>query len=352
MNSRTERRPYSELDDDERYYATAPIDEIRRELKHYGVRVEPAVTAVRALIDERTPRVRAASARRVFSRNPETAYLQHLETFERIAAFIACRNHLTADESEEFVQVVRVKLFENDYAIIRKFEGRSRISTYLTTVILHLFQQWRVEQWGKWRPCAKARALGEKAIALERMVNRDGFTFPEAVMALAQRHPQSFSVEELEAIYIRLPLRKPRPVLLSDESVLAELPSEDSPEERMRAGEREIGLRSAAACLDRAIGDFSPEDRLILQLRFWNGRKVPEIARILGLEPKTVYTRLERLFKVLRRALEYAGIDRAAVDELMDGPALDLSLEPRPERTSAPQSASGPNAAGSNGARR
>ena len=352
MNYRTDHLPYRELDDDERYYATAPIDEIRRELERYGVREEPAIAAVRALIEERTPRVRAASARRVSALNPETTYLQHLKSIQRIAAYTAYRSHLTADETGEFVQTACVKLLENDYEIIRKFEGRSSLSTYLTTVIMRLFHQWRVEQWGKWRPSAKARALGEKAITLERLLSRDGFSLSEAVTALTQRHPQSFSVGELEAIYVRLPLRKPRTVLVSDENVLAELPSEDSAEERVRTGEREIALRSAAAGLDRAIGDFSPEDRLILQLRFWTGRKVPEIARIMGLEPKKVYKRLDRLFMALRRALEAAGIDHAAVGELMDQPALNLSLEPQPERTSTPQSASGPKAPGSNGDRR
>ena len=342
MNDRTEHRPYRELDDDERYYATAPIDEIRRELEHYGVRVEPAVAEVQALINERNPHVRAASA----------LYLQHLKSIERIAASIAYRSHLTADETAEFVQVVRVRLLENDYGIIRKFEGRSSFSTYLTTVIVRLFQQWRVEQWGKWRPSAKARALGEKAITLERLLSRDGFSFSEAVTVLTQGHPQYFSVGELEAIYVRLPARNPRPVLLSDENSLAELPSEDSAAERVRAGEREIAARSVAAGLDRALGDFSPEDRLILQLRFWKATAVPEIARILGLEPKKVYTRLERLNKALRRALEDAGIDHAAVGELMDQPALNLWLEPQPERTSTPQSASGRKAAGPNGDRR
>lgn len=340
-NYQTGRHPHPELDEDERHYATAPVDEIRRELEYFGVRVEPAIAALQALIDERTPRVRAASARGVFAPNPETTYLQNLESIERIAVFVAHRYHLTADETEEFVQIVRVTLFEDDYEIIRKFEGRSRFSTYVTTVIVRLFQQWRVKLWGKWRPSAQARALGDKAIALERLLTRDGLPFAEAVATLTQRNPQSFPVNELEAIYVRLPVRNPRPMLLSDECVLAELSSEDSADERVRAREREIASRSVAAGLDRALRDFSPEDRLILQLRFWDGTKVPEIARLLGLEPKKIYTRLERLFKALRRALEEAGIDDAAVGELMDGPTSELSLEAWPERTSTPQSASG-----------
>jgi RNA polymerase sigma factor (sigma-70 family) len=330
MNDRTEDRAYRELDAEERHYATAPVDEIRRELDHYGVRVEPAIAAVRALIGERTPRVRAAAGL-----HPATTFLQHIASIKRIAAFTARRSHLTADQTAEFVQTVLVKLLENDYEIIRKFEGRSSFTTYLTTVTMRLFQQWRVEQWGKWRPSAQARALGEKAITLERLMSRDGYSFSEAVALLTQGHPQSYSARELEVLYIRLPLRTPRPVFLSDENVLAELPGEDSADERVRAGEHEIALRFAVAALDRAIGDFSPEDRLMLQLRFWNGIKVPEIARMMRLEPKKVYKRLDRLFKALRRALEDAGIDQASVRELMDQPVLDLWFEPQPERASA-----------------
>src|SRR4051812_25557186 len=126
MNDRNDDRPYRELDDDERHYATAPTDEIRRELEHYGVRVEPAIAAVRALIDERTPRlraprVRAAAARPASAPNPETTFLQHMASMERIAAFTARRSHLTADQTAEFAQTVLVKLLENDYQIIRKF---------------------------------------------------------------------------------------------------------------------------------------------------------------------------------------------------------------------------------------
>src|SRR6185503_1033291 len=101
------------------------------------------------------------------------------------------------------------KIFEDDYGIIRKFEGRSSFSTYLTTVILRLFHQWRVEQWGKWRPSAEAKRLGDKAITLERLITRDGFTFDEAVKVLTVRDGGLSPVAELEALYVRLPLRTP-----------------------------------------------------------------------------------------------------------------------------------------------
>jgi DNA-directed RNA polymerase specialized sigma24 family protein len=145
MDLETERHPYAsratELDADERYFATAPIDGIRRELQQSGVRVEPTIAMLQGLIEKQTAPL-----------DPESTYLQNLESIERIALFVARRAHASDDEIEEFVQIARVKLFEDDYAIIRKFEGRSSFSTYLTMVILRLFHQWRIEKWGRWRP--------------------------------------------------------------------------------------------------------------------------------------------------------------------------------------------------------
>lgn len=258
--------------------------------------------------------------------NPETTYLQHLESIERIAAFVARRGHLNADETGEFVQIVRVRLFEDDYGIIRKFEGRSSFSTYLTTVILRLFQQWRVEMWGKWRPSAEAKRLGDKAITLERMITRDGFTFPEAVKVLTTRSGNAFTVAELEALYVRLPLRTPRPVLVSDDTAPDIVAVDGDADERVESRDRERSARCCAATLDTALAGFDAEDRLILQLRFWDALKVPEIARIVGIDQKKIYKRLDKLFAVLRRALDTAGVSHSDVDKLLGRGDQDIRL--------------------------
>jgi RNA polymerase sigma factor for flagellar operon FliA len=248
--------------------------------------------------------------------NPESTYLEHLASIERIARFVARKAHLNADESEEFVQIVRVALFENDYAIIRKFEGRSSFTTYLTTVIVRLFHQWRVEQWGKWRPSAEARRLGDTAITLERLVTRDGFTYSEAVSVLTTRSGPKASVAELEAIYLRLPSRNPRPGFVSGDVSPDAAAVDSNAADRVESSERERTARRVLQALDAAIETFDREDRLILQLRFWKGCKVPEIAQILHLDPKKLYKRLDKLYALLRRALEAAGIDRSDIFDL------------------------------------
>lgn len=259
--------------------------------------------------------------------NPENTYLSHLASIERIAAFVARRGHLNADESAEFVQVVRVRLFEDDYAIIRKFEGRSSFTTYLTTVIIRLFHQCRVEQWGKWRPSAEAKRLGDTAITLERLLTRDGFTLSEAVNVLTTRAGAGVTVAELEALYARLPLRNPRPVLVSDDGLSDTVAGEDDADDRLGAGDREHAARLTAQTVDAVLAKFDAEDRVILQMRFWHGRKVSDIARMLHLDQKKVYKRLDKLFATLRRALETAGIGRGDVDKLLGRGDQDIRFD-------------------------
>lgn len=258
--------------------------------------------------------------------NPEKTYLEHLATIERIARFVARKAHLNADETEEFVQIVRVRLWENDYAIIRKFEGRSSFTTYLTTVISRLFHQWRVEQWGKWRPSAEARRLGDLAITLERLMTRDGFTFPEAVKTLTMRSGPAVTVAELEAIYVRLPNRNPRPGFVSGDELPDAVAVESDADTRVESRDRERTARLIMQVIDAVLETFDPEDRVILELRFWKARKVPEIAREVGIEQKKIYKRLEKLFAALRRALESAGVSRSDIEAVLVSGDQDIRL--------------------------
>lgn len=245
-------------------------------------------------------------------------YLEHLRSIERIAALVARRNHLNADEAAEFVQEVRVRLLDDDYAIIRKFQGRSLFTTYLTTVIGHLYHQYRVEQWGKWRPSAEAKRLGDKAITLERLITRDGYTFDEAVKVLTTPGGSQYTVSELEAIYLRLPERGPRPVMISGDVVPDVVAVEAEADERVSRKDREHSARKAAKSIDSATAMMGSEDRLMLQMRFCGAMKVPEIARRLQRDQKWVYKRLDALCAKMRKKLEADGLDQEQIGELLN----------------------------------
>ena len=103
-------------------------------------------------------------------------------------SFVSSRHHLPGSEADDFGSHVKLKLIEDDYAILRKFEGRSNLRTYLTVVIQRLFLDYRIKAWGKWRPSAEAKRSGPVAILLERLTQRDGYGLEEAVELMKTNH--------------------------------------------------------------------------------------------------------------------------------------------------------------------
>lgn len=276
---------------------------------------------------------------------PEEIYLQNLPTIERIASFVARRNHLNEDEVREFTQDVSVRLLEDDYAILRKFRNRSSVSTYLTTVIARLFHHWRIAQWGKWRPSAEAKRLGDKAVVVERLMTRDGYSFDETVKILTTPSGSQYTRTEIETIYFRLPQRHPRPKLVSDDDSAEFVAVDSDADERLETRDRARSARTAAVTIDELMQSMKPQDRLILQMRFWDALKVPDIAHRLHIEQKKIYKRLDRLFGVMRQKLEAAGVHRGEVTTLLARGDQDLHFdflhEGRENREHGPSHAAG-----------
>lgn len=257
----------------------------------------------------------------------EELFLRHLGTIETIVAYIGRSNHLDCLETEEFGAQVKLELIEGNYAIIRKFEGRSSFATYLTTVIQRMFYQHRVKLWGKWRPSAEARRLGDKAMALERLMSRDGLSFHEAVETMTTGRYANCTEAELEAIYARLPARQPRPVLVSGDVLPETAAIDDDTDGRALEHERTMIARAVARVLDKCIAEAEPEDQIILKQRFWNARRVPDIARALGLDQRKVYKRIERLLLKMRSALQAGGVSRSDIDEILARSDQEIRME-------------------------
>src|SRR5262245_65065977 len=114
--------------------------------------------------------------------DPQELFLSNLDAIDRAIAYVCHRNHLSPQDAEEFNSEVKTKLIEANYAVLRKFEGRSSFSTYMTTVIQRLYFQWRVPRGGKMGRCAGAERPGGRAGKEGRQVRRDGIASDVAVV--------------------------------------------------------------------------------------------------------------------------------------------------------------------------
>ena len=241
----------------------------------------------------------------------------------RLVRFVARRHHLCASDIDEFASYARFKLVDREFAILRKFEGRSSISTYLGVVIERLCLDFCVAKWGKWRPSASARRLGPVAILLEQLTVREGITFDEAVGTLQTNHGVSQTREELHELFLRLPIRPSRrgaadtgdvPIAVAE---AADVAFDQHDDERL--------VERVQQALAAAMATLASEDRRIVQMRFERGMAVVDIARALGVRTKPLYRRLDHIISALRTELLRRGIEEHEITRVVGHPTLALS---------------------------
>lgn len=247
---------------------------------------------------------------------PEDLFLAHLPHIDKVVAHLCRKHHFRKEECEDFRGCVRLKFVKDDYGILRKFQGRSSLRTYLTTVVSNEMKDYLNHLWGKWRTSAEAKRLGPVAIRLEKLL-RDGLSFDEAVQTLQTNYKVEKSWQELYEIWVQLPDRPPRPPIVGDQ-VPQDLPSPgDRPDASSEEEEREAVRRKALAALAEVRKALPEEDQLILKMK-GNGFTAAQISRVLRLEQKPLYRRIEKILKELREEIERRGFSKRDIDDLFD----------------------------------
>jgi RNA polymerase sigma factor (sigma-70 family) len=263
-------------------------------------------------------------------RSGEDRFLSNLDLIERIVAHVIWKHHLSAVEGEDFGSFVKLRLIENDYAILDKFEGRSSLRTFLTTVVQRLYLDHRIKAFGKWRPSAEARRAGSIGVLLERLLVRDGHPFEEAWELLRTNHRVEASRSDLERLAAQFPPRARR--RFEPDDSLDDLPAADeSAEEAVAESERREGASRLSRVLRDVMARLDVQDRLILALRFKDGRSVADIAAMLRLDQKPLYRRVKRVMEELRDALVAAGMGADVVRDLLQSPAVSVDWSVRAE---------------------
>jgi RNA polymerase sigma factor (sigma-70 family) len=250
--------------------------------------------------------------------DPRQVYVEHLDAITRIAESLCRRNGIRDADAEDFVSEVKLKLLQDDCAILRKHRGTCSTTTFLTVVIANLFRDHRIRMWGKWRASAEARRRGDVAVQLEAAVYRDGQSFDEACATLSRNGQHKVDRAELRRILDQLPHRIPRRV--DDAASVDDLPAPNHADDGVLDGERQQRLEAAKEGLNRALGELDPEDRVIIRMHYFEGLSIANVARGLGIEQKPLYPRLRKLLERLAARLKAEGIGAEHVEWLNSPP--------------------------------
>ena len=249
--------------------------------------------------------------------------LDHLDLVDQIVRTIGRRRHLSVTEQDDFASFVNLRLVDDNYAILRKFQNRSTLWTYLATVIERLSLDFCADKWGRWRPSAMADRLGPVAVLLERLVTRDSHTIEEAIEIVRTNHGVSLTYAELRRLWDQLPARV-RTTEVGEEAA-AGVSSNETSESMVEDADRRARLEHLQHALAAAFDQIAAQDRVIIALRFDQDLSMVEIAKLTGSSVPTLHRRLDKSVKQLRLALTHAGFDPRDVVSLLGHHSIALS---------------------------
>jgi RNA polymerase sigma factor for flagellar operon FliA len=260
--------------------------------------------------------------------HPRELFDANLLVIERVVAHV-CRNaRLQGADAEDFASAARLRLLEHDCGVLARYEGRSSLAGYLTIVVRRFLIDYKRTQGQRWFASAEAQRRGAAAVLLEQLLRRDGRTLDEAIAVAGMRFPD-VTAAALEALAAQLPDRPPTPRLVAmEEEEVQPLPSRAAADEIVGALDIRDRSRDASRAVRAALAGLTPEDRVIIRLRYGKEMSIADIARALGVAQRPLYRRVEALMAGLRRTLEDQGLRAGDVADLAAGAgeSLDFGL--------------------------
>jgi len=73
--------------------------------------------------------------------SPEQVFIEHFLRIERIVALVVRRYHDSPAKSDDYASHARLKLVEDDDAVLRKYKGERALATDLSVVVSRLLMR-------------------------------------------------------------------------------------------------------------------------------------------------------------------------------------------------------------------
>lgn len=245
--------------------------------------------------------------------NPETI-LSSDDLLAKIET--VCRRHFSTENDQDECYVFVIDSLQADnYRRLRAFKGKSKLTTYLYTLINSLVIDFRRKKFGRRRIPSGVVKLGKWAEAVYRFVCWQRFSFDDAYDFL--RVDGLFTGSYVEFIKETEPIRKApcrqNPAFQSiDETRESSLNNIDDNaanplEFLIQRLDRERRIK-AMEILREATAELSESDRLLVRLVYGSDKSISAAAKVIGLPTSTAGKRLKSLLAGFREKLLAQGI--------------------------------------------
>lgn len=242
------------------------------------------------------------------STGPNHPSPEQLALLSRVIRELTRSRHMSPEDADDFSQSVHLKLIERGYHVFHSFGGRSSLRTYLTVVVRRMLLDWQISLYGRWRPTVAAMELGQAAVDLERLINRDRYSSDEAI-EIMRRRTNAPDVVRLRRTVERLPARQPRRRVSVETLEHAGVEFADP----LAARDRQKAQTRIRTTMAAALAQLPSADRRLIALRYRRQRSVRALAQLLRTDPSALYRRFDRVLGSLRRSMAARGVTRATV---------------------------------------
>lgn len=237
----------------------------------------------------------------------------------------------SANKADSLMVEVIEHLSADDYRVIREYRGKSSLKGYLNVVIANKVVDIYRGREGRSRATEEARKMGEAGVRLKELVFGRGLPVEEAHGILRSESLYAGDIETLRAMADRIGRRQvhahrevsldaPSPysaeggpgppggylrVLTDEHGGLAAPDTAPGPEGEYIEKERDA-LRAAA--IREVVGSLTPEERLMVRLRYVDGRGVKDVARAIRCTEKNAYRKLANMLERCKKMLLKKGV--------------------------------------------
>jgi RNA polymerase sigma factor (sigma-70 family) len=256
---------------------------------------------------------------------------------------LAARRFVDDNLAQEAVSFALDGLQAANWQRLQSFSGKSRFSTFLSSVVLRLFEDFARKRFGRLRPPIWLQKLGGIWLTLFRLLCQERLSRHEAVDNLAiNRGHNRQELEETAATitgeihdcgHARGHSQATEQEDL-DYHAANKNQRHDDCESRLNSREKKLIFSSIFTHLTSNRQDtelakmfsgllqheikLKPQEKLLLKLCFQDGVAISEAGRMLGLSTHQVHGKLRRLLTKIRENMEKTGI-AAELLELLRG---------------------------------
>jgi len=232
---------------------------------------------------------------------------------------------LIENESLELCNRVLDRLKANDFHILRQFQGKSKLTTYLSAIISRQAVDMVREKRGRNRQKERAAALGPLGQKVYKLVFQQGLSIVEVQKDFLHRRLPVPTDETLLSVVDKIKGAARAPAD-GDDIKRGYLAPADQDGDGPEVVVPDTGSDPAKLLDDKTkreriqlvftdlLADLSGEERLLLRMRFGfsdgdTSGKIPDIAAALNISEKAAYKRIDKTLAKCRRKLSLQGVD-------------------------------------------